>query len=295
MAQQIDSPEVTNPLPLIPYPPLLTSQASGWSGIYVEHHQQSALDLPEQIGSQHILCVHQFQQKTQLERSLDGKRRIEEVGCGEIAIIPAQVAHQLRWQTPGDFTLVMVEPAHLHRITQPSVDVENFELKPQTAILDPLVYQIVQALKSELELGGVGGQLMVESLTTSLFIHLLRRYATRKLNIPEYTGGLSKAQIRSVMTFIEEHLEQNLSLDAIANLVQLSPHYFASLFKQSVGQSPHQYILQSRIERSKQLLRQPELTIAQVAQCVGFQNQSHFTTAFRRIVGCPPKGYRSQI
>ncbi|BCL38440.1 AraC family transcriptional regulator [Nostoc sp. MS1] len=295
MAQQIDSQKATNPLSLLPYPPQLTSQASGWSGIYVEHHQQSAFDLPEQIGSQHIICVHQFQQPTQLERSLDGKCQTEEIGCGEIAIIPAQVAHQLRWNTPGNFTLVMLDPAHLHRMVQSSIDVENFELKPQSAIPDPLVYQIVQALKSELEFGGMGGQLMVESLTTTLCVHLLRRYATRKLNLPEYKGGLSQAQVRYVMAFIEEHLEQDLSLDVIANLVQLSPHYFASLFKQTVGQSPHQYVLHSRIERSKQLLKQSELTISQVAQLIGFQNQSHFTTAFGRIVGCTPKAYRHQI
>ena len=110
--------------------------------------------------------MHQFQQLTQLERSLDGKHQTEEIGCGEIAIIPAQVAHQLWWKTPGDFTLVMLDPAHIHRIAQSSIYVENFELKPQSATLDPLVYQIVQALKSELELGGVGGHLMVESLTT---------------------------------------------------------------------------------------------------------------------------------
>jgi AraC family transcriptional regulator len=295
MAQQINSSEVTNLLPLLPYPPLLTSQASRWSGIYVEHHHQSVFDLPEQTGIQHIICVHQFPQLTQLERSFDGKRQMETIGSGEIAIIPAQVAHQLWWQTPGDFTLVMIDPVYLHRITQSSIDVENFELKPQSATLDPLVYQIVQALKSELEFGGIGGQLMVESLTTSLFVHLLRHYSARKLNIPESTGRLSKAQVRYVTTFIEEHLEQDLTLDAIASLIQLSPHYFASLFKQSVGQSPHQYVLRSRIERSKQLLKQPELSIAQVAQCVGFQNQSHFTTAFRRSVGCTPKAYRSQV
>jgi AraC family transcriptional regulator len=295
MAQQIYSSEAADSLPLLSHPPLLTSQASKWRGIYVEHHQQSVFDLPEQIGSQHIICVHQFQQSTQLKRSLDGKRQTETIGCGEIAIIPAQVTHQLWWKTPGDFTLVMLDPAHLHRIAQSLTDMENFELKPQFATLDPLVYQIVQALKSELELGGVGGQLMVESLTTSLFIHLLRRYSTRKLQMPKFTGGLSRTQIQYVMTFIEDHLEQNLSLEAIANLVQLSPHYFATLFKQSVGQSPHQYVLRRRIEQSKQLLKQPDLTISHVAQSVGFQNQSHFTTTFRRIVGDTPKTYRSQV
>lgn len=295
MVQQIDSQEVTNPLSLLPYPPQLTSQASGWSGIYVEHHQQAAFDLPEQTGSQHIICVHQFQQPTQLERSLDGKHQLEEVSCGEIAIIPAQVAHQLRWKHPGDFTLVMLDPTHIHRVVQPTIDVENVELKPQIAIPDPFVYQIVQALNSELEFGGIAGRLMLESLTATLSIHLLRHYATHKFNVPEPKGGLSKAQVGYVITFIEEHLEQDLSLEVMANLIQLSPHYFASLFKQSVGQSPHQYVLRSRVERSKQLLKQSELAIAQIAQCVGFQNQSHFTTAFRRMVGCTPKAYRSQV
>jgi AraC family transcriptional regulator len=295
MALQIDSQKVTNPLSLLPYSPRLTSQAAGWSGIDVEHYQQAAFDLPEQTSAQHIICVHEFQQPTQLERSLDGKHQIEEVGDGEIAIIPAQVAHQIQWQNPGNFTLVMLDPTHIHRIVQSSINVRNFELKPQMAIRDPFIYQIVQALKSELEFGGVVGPLMVESLTATLSIHLLRHYATRKLNIPESNGGLSKAQVRYVLAFIEEHLEQDLSLEIMANLVQLSPHYFACLFKQSVGQSPHQYVLRSRIERSKQLLNRPELAIAQIAQCVGFQNQSHFTTAFRRIVGCTPKAYRSRV
>ncbi|MBW4662493.1 MAG: AraC family transcriptional regulator [Drouetiella hepatica Uher 2000/2452] len=294
MVQQIDSQKVTNPLSLLPYPPRLNSQASGWSGIYVEHHQQAAFDLPERTGSQHVVCVHQFQQPTQLERSLDGKHKIEEVGSGEIAIIPAQVAHQLRWKNPGDFTLVMLDPTYIHRIVQSSINVENFELKPQIAIPDPFVYQIVQALNSELEFGGIAGRLLVESLTATLSVHLFRHYATHKLNISEPTGGLSKEQVRYVIAFIEDHLEQDLSLEMMANLIQLSPHYFASLFKQSVGQSPHQYVLRSRIERSKQLLKQPKLAIAQIAQCVGFQNQSHFTTAFRRIIGCTPKAYRSQ-
>lgn len=295
MEQAIDSQRVTNPLSLLPNPPRLTSQSSGWSGIYVEHYQQAAFDLPKQTGSQHIICVHQFQQPTQLERSLDGKSQVEAVSCGEIAIIPAQVVHQLRWKNPGDFTLVRLDPSHIRRVIQSSFDVENFELTPQMAMPDPFVYQIVQALNLELEFGGIAGQLMVESLTTTLSIHLLRRYATHRFNVPEPKGGLSKAQVRYVIEFIENHLDQDLSLGTIANLIQLSPHYFASLFKQSVGQSPHQYVLRSRIERSKQLLKQPELAISQIAQCVGFQNQSHFTTVFRRLVGCTPKAYRSRV
>jgi AraC family transcriptional regulator len=75
----------------------------------------------------------------------------------------------------------------------------------------------------------------------------------------------------------------------------MSPHYFASLFKQSNGVAPYQYVTQCRIERAKQLLTRPELSIVEVCHQVGFQNQSHFTKVFREHTNVTPKVYRNSI
>jgi AraC family transcriptional regulator len=65
------------------------------------------------------------------------------------------------------------------------------------------------------------------------------------------------------------------------------------LFKQSTGLTPHQYVIQCRVERAKQLLLQGELTIADIAYRVGFANQSHLNRHFKRLFGVTPKAIRS--
>ena len=74
-------------------------------------------------------------------------------------------------------------------------------------------------------------------------------------------------------------------------MVQVSPYYFLRLFKQSMGLTPDQYILQRRIEKAKFLLQHSKLGIAEVAIRVGFCDQSHLTQYFKRIVGMTPKQF----
>ncbi|MGH8000244.1 MAG: helix-turn-helix domain-containing protein, partial [Brasilonema sp.] len=68
-------------------------------------------------------------------------------------------------------------------------------------------------------------------------------------------------------------------------------YYFCQLFKQSLGITPYQYVLQLRVERAKQLLKNQKITICDVALACGFANQSHFTKHFRKLTGMTPKAY----
>lgn len=120
-------------------------------------------------------------------------------------------------------------------------------------------------------------------MTAALSAHLLRRYTTRKQEIKSYTEGFPKYKLKQVIGYINEHLDRNLSFSELANIVKISPHYFSSLFKQSTGVTPYQYVTKCRIEKAKKLLTKTELPIAEIAFQVGFQNQSHFTKVFRKI------------
>jgi AraC family transcriptional regulator len=84
-------------------------------------------------------------------------------------------------------------------------------------------------------------------------------------------------------------LHQDLKLDEIAAIAQLSLYHFIRLFKQSLGITPYQYILQHRIEKAKYLLTHSELNIAEIAAQTGFCDQSHFTRHFKRMTGVTPK------
>jgi AraC family transcriptional regulator len=100
--------------------------------------------------------------------------------------------------------------------------------------------------------------------------------------------------MRRVIEFIEENLDHDLSLEAMAAQVEVSPLYLPRAFKAAVGQSPHQYVLVRRIERAKELLRNTTSPIADVAFSSGFSSQSHLSNWFLRLVGVSPATYRRQ-
>ena len=75
-------------------------------------------------------------------------------------------------------------------------------------------------------------------------------------------------------------------------MAQTSPAYFARLFRQATGQTPHQYVIRCRIERAKRLLRETEWPIIEIGHHVGFTDQSYFTAVFRKHVTTTPNAYR---
>ncbi|MBE9004407.1 helix-turn-helix transcriptional regulator [Fortiea sp. LEGE XX443] len=127
-----------------------------------------------------------------------------------------------------------------------------------------------------------------------LLVRLLQAYATRKLVIRTYGDGLAKNKLQLAVDYINSHLDQDIKLTDIAELLGVSHYYFCRLFKQSIGTTPHQYLIQQRIERAKILLKNRKLSIAEVALECGFTDQSHLTKHFKRIVGLTPKAMRSQ-
>ena len=94
-----------------------------------------------------------------------------------------------------------------------------------------------------------------------------------------------------MLDYIEDHLDQDICLNQLAEIAQLSPYYFALLFKESTGSPPHRYVLQRRIARAREMLAERRLSLAEIAYALGFPNQAHFTTMFRKAVGTTPGVY----
>src|SRR6185312_3828538 len=115
---------------------------------------------------------------------------------------------------------------------------------------------------------------------------------SRPTTLPPVT--VSHQRMRQLIEFIEANLDQPLTLDAMAAQVGISPLYLARAFKAAVGQSPHQYVLARRIERAKELLRNTEIPIIDVALSVGFSSQSHLSHWMIRHRGLSPQ-WRQRI
>jgi AraC family transcriptional regulator len=90
------------------------------------------------------------------------------------------------------------------------------------------------------------------------------------------------------------HLDEELTLERLAGETGFSPYHFARLFRQTTGQTPHQFVLGERIRRAQALLSGTDQPLAAIAVESGFASQSHFTQVFRRQLGCTPGQYRRE-
>ncbi|AFY45507.1 transcriptional regulator, AraC family [Nostoc sp. PCC 7107] len=274
-----------------------SSYHAKWDSIRLDIHQQPAHETPEHSPQQHIISINTAHRLTKAERVLDGRFQEEYIFNGDVAIIPANIHHISRWTSQTEFLLLSLEPAFFNRIILESVDLQGVELTPYFAAPEPLIQQIALALKSELESGGMGSQLYIESLKTTLCIHLLKHHSIASDKIPQFSNnkGLSPRKLRQAISYINENLERDLTLVEIAAVVGMSMYHFSRLFKQSTGFAPHQYVLNSRITQAKKLLSATEKSIEKISEQVGFQSQSHFTNVFRKFMGITPKAYREQV
>jgi transcriptional regulator GlxA family with amidase domain len=109
------------------------------------------------------------------------------------------------------------------------------------------------------------------------------------------TGGLPGYRLRRVLDHIASHVTDDLTVAELAELVGMSPHHFAALFKRSTGVSPHQFVLLHRIERARELLCDSRCSILDAALDAGFNNASHFARTFRRFVGFSPSTFRAYV
>jgi AraC-like DNA-binding protein len=105
-------------------------------------------------------------------------------------------------------------------------------------------------------------------------------------------GGLSAGARRRVLEHIRSNLDGSIQVEDLAMAAGLSVHHFARAFKQTIGVSPHRYLVQQRVERAAQLLGATDRSLSEIAAEVGFADQSHFSKNFNRVTGSTPNAFR---
>jgi AraC family transcriptional regulator len=104
--------------------------------------------------------------------------------------------------------------------------------------------------------------------------------------------GLAPWRIRRVLAHIEANLDQSIRNKDLAAIARLSPFHFNVAFRNSVGNSPHEYIIRRRIERAQGLMLSTNAPLSEIASECGLADQAHLTRLFRRVVGESPAAWR---
>jgi AraC family transcriptional regulator len=278
-------------------PLMLSSRQMNWNGVLVEQCQSPVSTYEAELPalSDHWLSLH-IGNPAPLIQKRDDRLHESILHEGDNLFVPAgQPSYWCRDKSGVICAplFICLKPELIQQTAEASdIGLNRFDLVPCFGQQDLQLHQIGMLMFAELRSGGMMGQLYVESLTQVLVIHLLRHYSTLTRPIPLQNGGLTHIQAQQVIDYIHTHLNQDLSLAELASIVNISPTYFASLFKQTIGTSPHQYVIQQRVERAKLMLLKTDLAIADIALQVGFSSQSHLTQRFKRITGITPKQIR---
>jgi AraC family transcriptional regulator len=238
----------------------------------------------------HMLIVSERAEREDGETVVEGGQRSRQREFNrKLSLVPAG-SRFYGWQVPrvlSRCTYLYIDP------TTPLLDADlrfsEIEIRPRLFFFDSAIWETALKLKSQIGVPSSSGY--VEALLLVL-AHELVRLHRGELPVRVSRGGLPAWKQKQVTDYIEEHLDEEISLRDLAGVAQLSSFHFARAFKQSFGDPPHRYHMARRMERAKALLKTPERSVTEIGLTLGFAETSSFTTAFRRSVGITPTDYR---
>ncbi len=247
--------------------------------------------VPEHIVGVHlgppVTIVHQRNQQEKIHHFRPGDILFTPAGS-PIHFAHAQAVDALYINIP----LSQVEAVSFHLDTATD---QPTQLRDDLGTSDTTLHQLGCAYLQELQTPGLGGALYIEALTTQLIIHVLRRFVDRPSQmLVAYTGDTPTslaARLQPAIDLINDCYAADLSLAQIATAVHLTPYHFSRLFKRAYNVTPHQYLIQQRVQAAQHLLMHTHMTLQEIALEVGFANHSHLTVHFKRLTGQTPRQY----
>ena len=169
------------------------------------------------------------------------------------------------------------------------------ELRPSRKFANSRLSALVAAAHAEMVAGFPSGRLFLDSVEQAMAVALVKDRAVRHRLVQMHRGGLGSARLRKIKELVQAEMEDDLSLDEMAQSVGLSTAHFGRMFRKSTGATPHQFVLRQKIERAKAMLRAPDARVLDVAVACGFKTQQHFAQVFRDVCRVSPTEYRQDF
>ena len=280
--------------PLLQVPPARSSAAALCRGHAMEVYSIPACVIPRHEHLENFLHVAS-RGTVKYEVLTRGRTLRFDAQPGTTFLLPRGTIDELIWKGPTHRAAVALHPRLLVNALEETAHESEIELTQHWNLTDPHIMAVLLAMAADLDAGSPAGRIYGESLANALAVYLVNRYAVRPRSPAHYRRGLPRHRLRRVLDHIGDNLASDLSLGQLASVAGMSPHYFIELFRQSTGQTPHQYVLLRRIEQAKESLRNCRHSVIRAGLDAGFQNRSHFSRVFRKFVGTTPSNYQSEV
>ena len=290
------------------FPRYLTGEVVGdsvalqWPGLFARrwrHPRVVDRFLVPATPEPHISCTLRGTAEFR-ERDVGGAWITRQIRAGDLFVTRSRTPYEVDFQSPPGQELdnlslhIAVEPflAALEARYPGKADrVEVVDYFGRDEILWPICLTCAQLLAARVR----GKSPRVAALTQLFAAHLVEKYTSSPSRTPIYRGGLPIHQLRKVEDYVAAQLAEEISIEALAELVELSTSHFAHIFKETTGMTPLQFVTRQRITRAQQLIRETSRSLIDVGLEVGYTSPSHFAQVFRRVVGVTPTEFRSSL
>ncbi|WP_329743446.1 AraC family transcriptional regulator [Dyella sp. A6] len=172
------------------------------------------------------------------------------------------------------------------------IDTHDLLIEPGRSVNDHVIRDLGRLLLPYVQQPMTHHRLLADSLLLALRGHLAATYGGLRPNPLLRITGLAPWQQRKARELMREHLAEGISLPELAMSCRLSPSAFVKSFKKTFGVTPHQWLLQKRIDYAISMMSDSRYSLADIALSSGFSDQSHFTRIFTRRMGASPGVYR---
>jgi AraC family transcriptional regulator len=272
---------------------ILHSSASlGWSGFLLERHLTHAGERQTSHTNRHIITLLCSKESIGEHLTPQGLFVPFSKKAGAITVQPAGPVLPARIWAAAQHIQCGLEDAFVQRIVSEMDRTPSIVPNSKTTY-DHFIPGLLKLLEGEMLTGGESGILYADSLAQALAVRYLLLNDNGAQAITKPFSPLPHAVLRRVQEHIEEHLQDNLSLDELARAAHYSRGHFLRMFRAATGKTPHQYLTERRVERAKSMLQKTQdISLIDIAARCGFSSQSHMTRVFREQFGVTPGAFK---
>lgn len=230
---------------------------------------------------------------TSADLHVAGQRQVRaRIRAGAAWFFSPGTAVRARVQEPVELLALAVDPARLNEIAGSVAGSRAWRARDVMDVADPGIEGVAREVRRTM----LGDRLPAEAYLQALVDAILARlvcHLTLTLSEAQGTATLTPARLQAVFGHIEEHLDQPLRVEQLADMVGLSRSHFSRAFQHVTGQSPQRFITSRRLCRARALLLSSAANLALIASQSGFSSHAHMTAVFRKEIGVTPTRYRS--
>lgn len=280
-------------VPLFPGKPINSKLRSPVSGLIIEAHAIGAIEFPEHEHSSYCVSLYlggPFEQ----EWWSGGRNGKESYRTGSMSLISPGTHHRTYMNRPFHQLILSIEESYLLRAAR-EIGKTRVTVASSLRFESRQLHLLMSEFQREMESGWETGALYQEHLGLSLSIALIQKFNECTATLPIVKGGMTRVRLRRVVDYVAANNHRDITLTDLAEVADLSRFHFGRLFRLQMGVTPHRYLMDSRLERAKALLRLDTSMVADIALETGFRSTGHFSRAFRRNVGVSPTEWKLQV